>query len=128
MSNLVHYAVPNTPGLTMSCCPHYQEIEIGKSLHLWCDITGLPHANIHWFHNDTSLADEHQNVKKTADARMHSAVQIDTVLPSNGGTYTCRVVSDIGSFNINFTVQTVGEFLVQYRLKNLIIIFNIMLK
>ena len=109
MSNFVRHAVLNTPRLTMSCCPSYQEIEIGKSLHLWCDITGFQRADIHWLHNGTSLADGYQDVKITGGAGEHSAVKMASVLPSNGGTYTCHVVSDIGSSYMNFTVQIIGE-------------------
>lgn len=105
MSNFVHHAV-------MNCSPPYHEIEVGNSLHLWCDSSGVPHANIHWLHNGTLLADEYQGVKITGpgDAGKHSAVKVANVSHSNGGTYTFRVVSDTGSTDKNFTVRIISEF------------------
>ena len=103
MSNFVHHAV------SMSSCPRYQEIEVGNSLHLWCDSTGYPDANIQWLHNGTILVDGHQGVKITGDAREHSEVQVASVLHTNDGTYTCRVVSDSGSADTNFTVRIIGK-------------------
>ena len=98
-------------GLIMSCSASHHEIELGNSLHLWCNASGAQTKSIHWqwLHNGTQLINGDGGVKISEDSIGQTEIQVTHTTHDSGGIYTCSITSEQSSNDTSFTVQIIGE-------------------
>nr|CAD2187171.1 unnamed protein product [Meloidogyne enterolobii] len=96
---------PEAPSFTQQLNGQIQDLIEGQPLHLECTVMPVtdPKLRIEWFFNGQPLA--FSSRIRTIHDFGYAALEFAHLLAEDSGTYTCRVINDIGEAESSITIE-----------------------
>ncbi|XP_051920662.1 neural cell adhesion molecule 1 isoform X1 [Hippocampus zosterae] len=90
-----------TPEVSLSV--EQQNVSVGESVAVACNVSGLPQPDLHWINkrNGQTLDSPSGRIRVEGGILM-----IDSVVPSDGGLYSCMAVGSIGNASRDVAIHT----------------------